>query len=63
VVLRSELGCEIVEDVSRISKAREENKRSSGAAPVEHFQLDVIVHSYKLNGVGGGIVPRGGLLR
>jgi hypothetical protein len=42
---------EFVEYVSRVSEARQENDRLSGAAPVKHLQLDVLIHSQELCGV------------
>jgi hypothetical protein len=51
VVVGGKLGREIVENVSRVPESRQENHRPAGAAPIEHFEPDVVIHGYKLDSV------------
>jgi hypothetical protein len=52
-----------IKNMSGISEARQEYKRSSNATPIEHFQSNISIYSYELDAVRRAIPPRGGFLR
>ena len=59
VMRRREHCGELVEHVRGVAQPGQEDQRSSGSTKIEHFQLDVLVDRHELNGVRGGIFPRG----
>lgn len=57
-----ELRREIVKYVSRISASGEKDDRPARATPIEYFQLNVLIDSYKARRVKGWVLPGSGLL-
>ena len=43
MVRRGQLWCQLVEHVAAVAESCEENDGPSGAAPIEHLQLDVFL--------------------
>src|SRR5215471_21384782 len=54
--------CELVEYVRCVPASGQQDHRPAGSAPIEYFQPHVFGDRYKLHGMGGWILPRGGLL-
>jgi len=58
VVLREFFG-KFVENVGGVAETCEQHDRSSGAAPVEYFQLNIVVNGDELNVMLRWILPPG----
>ena len=52
-----QFGREVVEYVSRASQTGQQDQRLSEAAPIEHLELDVLLHRYELRAMRRWVSP------
>jgi hypothetical protein len=58
-----QFGREVVEDMSRVSRSRQQDHGAPAAAPVEDLHPDSLFHDHETDAVRGWVAPASGLER